>query len=451
MGGLSRRATVQQSFSKPLVVIEAGNWGWKSSLLPQSKRPQQRRKAALQLNAMKNSGIDAIGLGSGDLALGVDFFSEYDGAFVLSNVSCGAQDTWERFRQIDAGDVSIGFLSVVSTTSTVPKDCSIISPHDAVKELAQKQDIDLWVVSAEMSQEESRTVSTSLGHTLFIDSKSRRMGTTPKKIAENAALLSAGSRGKYVGLVSIHLPKNSSGLKILGLEESTQKERNRYQERIDKAKKELNSVSEERDRKRLERQVQYYSKKIESLPEVEFSNDANPWVISNVLHGLGKTVSSHKEIEELVQAYKEKEESLDGKNKTVYKGPFVGSKSCMGCHPYQYKHWGGTAHAKAWRTLIDEKRSQDQACFSCHVTGAHHPEGPQTLGMIQGLESVGCESCHGPGKEHVQSSGQADMIKVPSVQNCIQCHDGIKDEGRFDAASYYPKIRHPSLGTGEEQ
>ena len=451
MGGLSRRATVQQGFPKPLVVVEAGNWGWKSSLLPQSKRAQQRRKASLQLNAMKLSGIDAIGLGSGDLALGLDFFMDNDASFVLSNVSCGAQDSWKRFQRVDAGGTSIGILSVLSTTSTVPIDCTITSPHEAAKEIAHQQAVDLWVVSAELSQEESRTVASALGHTLFIDSKSRRMGTTPKKVAENAALLSAGSRGKHVGLVSVHIPKDASGLKILGLEESVQKERKRYQDRIDKATEELKSVSEKRDRNRLERQIKYYSKKIEEMPVVEFANEANPWIISNTLHGLGKDIANHKETEGLVEAYKEREEEVKVQTKEEYNGPFLGSNSCMGCHPYQYKHWESTAHAKAWQTLVDDKRSQDQACFSCHVTGAHHPQGPQSIGQIQGLENVGCESCHGPGKAHVESSGQVDMIKEPDVQNCTQCHDGVKDEGRFDAATYYPKIRHPALGAEGEQ
>ena len=201
----------------------------------------------------------------------------------------------------------------------------------------------------------------------------------------------------------------------------------------------------------MERQIKYYSKKIEDMPVVEFSKETNPWIISNTLHGLGKDIANHKETEELVQAYKEKEEGLKVQSKEEYSGPFLGSKSCMGCHPYQYKHWESTAHAKAWQTLVDDKRSQDQACFSCHVTGAHHPQGPQSLGLIQGLENVGCESCHGPGKAHVESSGQVDMVKEPAVQNCTQCHDGVKDEGRFDAALYYPKIRHPSLGAGGEQ
>ena len=254
---------------------------------------------------------------------------------------------------------------------------------------------------------------------------------------------------KHVGLASVHFPKSASGLKILGLEESIQKERKRYQERVDKAKEDLKSVSAERDRNRLERQITYYSKKIEGLPNVDFSDGSNPWIVSNTLHGLDKSVANHKETEALVQSYKEKEESLEVQDKTVYKGPFVGSKSCVGCHPYQYKHWESTAHAKAWQTLVDEKRSQDQACFSCHVTGAHHPEGPQSLAVVEGFENVGCESCHGPGKEHVESSGQSDMIKEPNIENCTQCHDGVKDEGRFDAAVYYPKIRHPSLGSGE--
>lgn len=451
MGGLSRRATIVDSLSQPLFVFEAGNWGWKSSLLPKAKREQQQRKASLQLDAMKLSFIDAVGIGTGDLALGLPFLSKQTAPLVLSNLKCSSMNSWNDVRTFSRGGISVGFASVLSSTSKVPDGCTLQPPHEAMETIAQQHHVDLWVLSAELSQEESRSVSTVLPRVLFVDTKSRRMRKVPEKIGSDAVVLSAGSRGKYVGEVSVHIPKLASGVRILGQKASQDKERKRFQDRIDKAQKEIGTTTEVRQKKRLERQVEYYTKKISQMPVQETSELSNPWIVANTLHGLGASIENHPKTEALVVLYKEIEEKRNANKKGIYNGPFVGSKSCKGCHPYQYEHWEGTAHAKAWKTLIDEQRSQDQACFSCHVTGAHHPQGPASPSEVNGLEAVGCESCHGPGKEHVQSSGQADMIKEPELSTCTQCHDGIKDEGRFEPTVYYSKIRHPSLQKEDEQ
>lgn len=406
----------------------------------------------MQLDSMTLSGVDAIGLGSGDLSLGLDFLATKNSPFVLSNVSCEKQDPWEQVRVKEVGEYHVGFLSFLSSSSSVPDGCTISPPHNSKSIVESTKDVDLWVVSAELSEEESRTLATLFSRVLVIDSKSRRLSTTPKKIGANAALLSAGSRGKHVGLATVKFSSTSTDLQITGLAESINSEKKRYLERIEKAKIGLQDASGKRDRKRFERQIEYYSKKIDSLPSVDFAEGSNPWTLSNTVHGLDKSVASHQETEVLIQAYKSAEESLEVEmEESLYNGPFIGSKSCQGCHPYQFSHWQETKHAKAWQTLVDEKRSKDQECYSCHVTGAHHQQGPKSLSESKGLENVGCETCHGPGEKHVQSSGQVDMIKEPSVQSCTRCHDGIKDEGRFDAAIYYPKVRHPSFQSEDEQ
>ena len=85
---------------------------------------------------------------------------------------------------------------------------------------------------------------------------------------------------------------------------------------------------------------------------------------------------------------------------------------------------------------------KDEACYSCHVTGAFHPDGPKNPGVVGGLENVGCESCHGPGRDHASTPTTIDMVVKPEVAVCTQCHDGVKDEGRFDPIQYLPRVSH---------
>jgi hypothetical protein len=435
---------------QPRFVVEGSNWGWKSAHLPEGKRIQQQHKAKLQIDALTLGKVDAMGIGSGDLALGLDWLKEQKAPFVLSNLNCGDEDPWKSFLQVERGDVTVGVTSFISKNAKVPSGCTIDAPEDVLKEMVTSKSVDVWLLSSELSEEENRALSTLVPRSIFIDAKTRRMLDTPKQLTTDSVLLASGSRGKHVGVASLKIPKDSKGVDIVGLQKSIEKEKKRYEERILKGKKDREGEKNPEKRKRLEKQIDFYTQKIEKLPK-SMAVGSNVWTVDHRLHSLDRSLADDRKTEALVVRHKEYVEAEGKKLNEVYVGPFIGSKSCRGCHPSQYAHWETTAHALAWKTLVDVQRSQDDSCFSCHVTGAHHEQGPQSPSAAQGLENVGCESCHGPGADHVQSSGQIDMIKEPTLSNCTQCHDGVKDEGRFDGLVYYPKIRHPSLQSGDEQ
>ena len=100
---------------------------------------------------------------------------------------------------------------------------------------------------------------------------------------------------------------------------------------------------------------------------------------------------------------------------------------------------------EAGASLTEQRRQLDDACYSCHVTGAGHADGPATARAAEGakLVNVGCESCHGPGKAHVAAPSEVKLRRDPGVDVCIACHDGKQDEGRFDYPTYRPKVVHP--------
>jgi cytochrome c553 len=37
------------------------------------------------------------------------------------------------------------------------------------------------------------------------------------------------------------------------------------------------------------------------------------------------------------------------------------------------------------------------------------------------------------------------MVASASLESCVTCHDGKQDGGRFDPATYIPKVLHPNL------
>ncbi len=56
----------------PLLVVDAGDFAWKSPHISTARLPQQRRKAQLQLEAFGLVGIDGLTPGDGDLVLGAN-------------------------------------------------------------------------------------------------------------------------------------------------------------------------------------------------------------------------------------------------------------------------------------------------------------------------------------------------------------------------------------------
>lgn len=87
---------------------------------------------------------------------------------------------------------------------------------------------------------------------------------------------------------------------------------------------------------------------------------------------------------------------------------YVGSAACQACHAAEYKKWKeaeGHAHSRAMNSL--EKyakrpnlRQFDGECVKCHVVGFEHPTGYQDEKATPHLRDVGCENCHGPGSGH---------------------------------------------------
>ena len=449
MGGLSRRATVIKDINQSKIIVEASNWAWKSKFIAEKQLEQQRVKGELQLQALQDNQIDGIAVGTGELALGREWLSTQEGPFVLSNLTCTGDAPWERVRSFERDTISIAFVSLVGTQASIPSECTRIEGKASLENIQEQTQADIWIVSSELSQQENEALATQFSRSVFIDAKTRRMLKTPQKIGENAVLLSTGSRGKHIGELAIRLPENPQRVHITGMEAEIAQQRERYQKRIAKAKEKLKKGGTEKQKKRVMLQLERNTKKLQELPSAEQSS-TDAWRVRNILHALSKSVEDDPETLQLVNLYKERIEKIGQSKEETYTGSYIGSVSCQGCHPMQYEHWSQSKHARAWDTLVQVKRSQDQDCFACHVTGAHDAKGPQSPAQAKGLENVGCESCHGAGKEHVRSAGRVNMIKQPTLNNCVQCHDGVKDEGRFNPEIYYAKIAHPSLEKGSE-
>ncbi len=143
-----------------------------------------------------------------------------------------------------------------------------------------------------------------------------------------------------------------------------------------------------------------------------------------------------------------KQALADRKPATVAKGEarYIGISECESCHLEAQEVWEKTAHAKAYKTLVDDHKEFNLDCVSCHVTGYGIPGG-STVTHNDTLRNVQCETCHGPGSLHVEDPENPKLITLkPDPKTCVdQCHHPPHVEG-FDASAKMDLVLGPGHG-----
>ena len=107
---------------------------------------------------------------------------------------------------------------------------------------------------------------------------------------------------------------------------------------------------------------------------------------------------------------------------------------CGNCHVGQQENWEGTAHARAWASLVAENAQNRAECQACHSTNTlGNPQTGSQGGYLGSKEAryqdVQCEGCHGPGLAHVRrpdgTQPLAPMrVGLDMTQGCGECHRG---------------------------
>jgi hypothetical protein len=120
---------------------------------------------------------------------------------------------------------------------------------------------------------------------------------------------------------------------------------------------------------------------------------------------------------------------------------YTGSKSCKGCHEYEYEKWSTKSHAHAYATLKRVGSEFDPECVLCHVVGFKYEGGFVSEQETTDLKDVGCEVCHGPGSEHITSLGQTKT--TGPKMDCTDCHTP-ENSGNYTGNEelYFQKIVH---------
>jgi hypothetical protein len=454
---------------RPVVVVDAGDFGAKSDTIPEGVLFQHRAKAHLQLESFALGGLDAITFGEEDLALGTDWLlataKELSLPVVSANLRCG-DATFAPWKVVERGDLKVGITAV--TAPELAGSCTASDPVRSVKQaVADMGPVDVVVLlSHEKPEADTALVTAVPAIKVVVNGHGKVKNDEPKPLPGHAVALGSGSRGKYVGLARVTLVPDAVGFEATGGLDALKEKQTRVTARVAKAKSDLEEASNHptqptadapkkqtglSDVNRLHSQLEYYQKQLADVEaELAVFSKAPGGALNKIVNmnsPAAQDVPNDPAVQALVDATLAEitRHENDGSTAVVAldDSPFVGADACKSCHEAQYTQWQTQAHAHAMQALSKDGHERDASCFACHSTGAFHPKGPQLPSqMSAAYENVQCEACHGPGKDHVAGPKPGQMNPASDASTCTVCHDGDRDGGRFDYAAYLPKVTH---------
>lgn len=401
-------------------------------------------------------GLDGFTPGAADLALGAEDFTRITQPLnvLAGNLSCG-ETRWPGGRVVERGGVEVGIIGVVGAEEAAG-GCVVSDPLAAAKAAAASLgDVDLLIAlhtgGATLSAQLADAVP---GLDFVLDGKVGASFPEPRPLGKGQVFeLGAGGQGKKLGVLELTLTPGATAWDGEMATDELDRRLTLARRRVAEAEAALGGAVDEASRARLSQRLTTLQRQVTELEAqraaLSPAKDGPVNRLSLSLVELSAKVPDHAPTQALVRATLAEIDGLAAQPAAAQapSGAFAGSESCRACHPAAYTQWSTTPHARATASLQAVSRANDRDCFACHVTGAHHPEGPQSPeGLSPALYNVGCESCHGPGLAHRDAPADHPMSPTVAPEVCTACHDGDRDGGRFDAATYRPKVVHGDGG-----
>ena len=360
-------------------------------------------KADLFLQTYNLMGYDAFTPGEVDLSWGVAELKKMGKKAKFSILLANLQDLKTKkpvFRPYlikEMGGIRVGLFGLLSNRfsgSLDPHDkvaFRLTDPMEAAKQVIaelKKKKCKAIIVVAHMDESEQRKLAETFREVYFVVSGHERGLKRQPVEVRNAQILTAGTRGEYLGQMEFFLKEKPDETRLLS----------HYQ-----IVTLLDLYVDHPQTAKLVNQFRADSKPLYFAESKSPSPEKDPWM-----------------------------------QKGTYAYPisnFLGDQSCLSCHQPQHENWKKTGHAKAFQTLVREKRETDHTCLPCHTTGFGEVSG---FGDV--LESVQCESCHGPKRGHPDDGKKGPAV---SEKQCLPCHNPAKSPN-FDYAPYLAKVRCPA-------
>lgn len=417
-GGISRRSSMLKTLRDqgwPLVTVDVGG-------LSKGFGLQAVQKFHISVDAYRQMGYDAIGLGASDLQFSTGDLisvtasqSKQASPFVCANVAMGVFDPalLQSYRVIQVGNIRVGITAVLGQLYQKDVRNAELVMASAETKLAEvfpklQKEADYFILLAYATIDESTALAEKFSkfNIVVTAGGAPEPPDRPSEIkGTHALLVQVGEKGMNAIVIGLY-------------DDPDPKKQVRYQ-RVPLDSRFVNAIS-------MKQLMGMYQDQIKALGFEGLGLRAVPYPKADVL------------------------------------GKFVGSEKCATCHEESYKVWKRSGHSQALATLekADPPRQFDPECLSCHVVGWNgqgffpYDSGYASRDKTPHLSDVGCESCHGPGEKHVVAEAGGDLELQKKLQKamvvtraeaenhtCRTCHD-LDNSPEFDFKTYWPLIEH---------
>ncbi len=381
---------------KEILLLDTGDLLHSRSVQPgPTEKKNAGIKADLYMKAYNLMGYDAFLPGEMDLSYGVEnllqMSREARFPFVMANLieAASGKPVFQPYIVKEVNGVRIGIMGLVSDRLPlgIPQNeknrFRLADPYRTGKQviaaMKKKEKCRVILAMAHMEMEEQEKLSREVLGIDFILSGHFNYYLDPEQ-AGKSRIFFAGARGENLGQVDITLEENRLGSRFQRMPLTTK-------------------YADDRQTTAL---LDEYKEKMKKIAESPVSGEPH---------------------------------TIPAKPESAAPRPplYVGEKACAACHPRQHAAWKKTAHARAYRTLLQKNKTSDPICASCHTTGYGAPKVSQAQ-----LRNVQCEACHGPGEGHPDQKKKLGKI---SEDLCLQCHN-TANSPNFKYSEYREKIRH---------
>lgn len=184
----------------------------------------------------------------------------------------------------------------------------------------------------------------------------------------------------------------------------------------------------------------------------------------NAIIPISQAVEPVPAYSEIIESYKRDISAMPNANAsnipmTQRKISYISAVACVECHKAEYDQWRGTAHSRAFASLVEKGEQNNASCVKCHVTGYQVDNGFSDIKTTPEYANVQCEVCHGPAYEHVVQSRRSKILarmnrpsEIPASEKavlnmkfdakyCAVCHDP-KNDPDFDFEKMIHQVDH---------
>lgn len=430
-GGLERRAYFIDTLKKkgwPVAGVDLGD------LYPEkvAVRDQGRLKYVATMNALREMGYVAVGVGETELKAGVDMLlgnyiaQKEQRPFTLAGNAVGLGAIGadgkpkvipreERFPVLpgdtrplvgltevaDVGGVPVGVAGVVGSPLAVsarkakldtsvdfgkPQD-ALVAARDALAKHAKKPQLNVLIFQGSSDDAEKVAKDFPAFNVILCQASDSLPPLRPKNVSTSVGttvIVEVGHKGQHVGVLGA-FKKPGGGFDL------------QYQ---------LVPLGEEFDTPGTDAEALKANKALQVLQR--YAEGVKAEIV------LGKDYPRTPHPAQIHAAELKPKLSLR----------YVGSEACKACHEAEYKKWkdaeGPLAHSRAMESLEKHAtrpnlRQFDGECVKCHVVGFDYNTGYEDEKKTPHLKNVGCETCHGPGSGHVATPMNKQITELLSL------------------------------------